>query len=144
MCGEKDVSKMPSMSTTNTPHPQYHGAQTGRYTETARDVEVTESVPVGYLRLNNIFRQAFEQACYGKGKERHANDRPFVEQSICQITRDLGTAFPKGQAVKKILESKKLRTLRGVDAEIQELRGAMVYLAAAILVIEETENAHDH
>lgn len=68
-----------------------------------------------------------------KGKERHSSGEEFTEQPICYITRQTGIGYPMGQAVKKILESKRLAKIKGYDSAITELLGAIVYTAAAVL-----------
>lgn len=92
---------------------------------------------LGYEPLYTALMDAFNQSAFGKGKERHADDRPFEDQLICTTTRDVGLGYPKGQAIKKIVESTKLRQLKGIDAEIHELLGAIVYVAAAVVILKE-------
>ena len=84
---------------------------------------------------------ALEQAQGGKGKERHANDDPFERQSICEITRKHGLAFATGQAAKKLEESHRLLQLRGAEAAINEILGAINYAAAAVIVLREQEES---
>lgn len=90
-----------------------------------------------YGALEDILTMAANQAQHGKGKERHANEgEPFEDQKICEITRRLSdnpVAGPLFQAVKKCYESGRLPK----DKAIVELRGAIVYIAAAIRVREE-------
>jgi hypothetical protein len=90
-----------------------------------------------YAALASVFDRALEQAAEGKGKERHANEgERFEEQQIVQIGRWLGTDhFQIGQAVKKAIESTRLPT----DRAVRDLLGAMVYLAAAVVLIEERD-----
>jgi hypothetical protein len=95
---------------------------------------ITEGIDPKYKSLYLTLMSAFDQAATGKGKERHANDKSFESQPICQLTRDLGLAFPLGQASKKILESV---NMRNTDFALKELKGAIVFLAAAIIVLEE-------
>ena len=49
--------------------------------------EVLEQIYDGYASLRDEFAAAAEQASGGKGKERHANDKPFEDQPILAITR---------------------------------------------------------
>ena len=87
-----------------------------------------------YEALMGVLRRAYAQASTGKGRERHAaENEPFSEQVICEVTRRLGTGYPLGQAVKKIYESQRLGGPRGVH----ELLGAINYIAAAVIVMEE-------
>ena len=94
----------------------------------------------GYNVLRDVFASAVEQASGGKGKERHANGSPFIGQPILSITRLL-TGHPCGalafQAIKKIIEAGRLVELKGTDAAVAELRGAMNYTAAIIIYLEE-------
>lgn len=103
-------------------------------------IEVTErySIHSQYRSLENVFMDALKQASEGKGKERHAlPDEPFEKQQICEVARRLRGHTAAGvlfQAVKKIYESGRLPP----DAGIKELHGAMNYIAAAIIVMDET------
>jgi hypothetical protein len=89
-----------------------------------------------YWILKDTLSRAYEQAKYGKGKERHAKkNEPFEGQKICEITRRVGLGYPLGQAIKKAEEAPRL----GGEAGVKELLGAINYLAAAIIVMEEGE-----
>lgn len=88
-----------------------------------------------YKSLTNVLIQAQLQASEGKGKERHASGELFEQQPICVLTRQLGMGFPLGQATKKILESQRLKTYPA--RSVAELLGAINYIAAAIIVINE-------
>ena len=89
-----------------------------------------------YRELDRVLTEAAEQAAVGKGKERHAEEgEPFEKQQICEIGRRLRgnpAAGPLFQAVKKVYESGRL----DAGPAIAELRGAINYIAAAILIIE--------
>lgn len=91
----------------------------------------------GYEDLLEAFAGAYHQATGGKGAERHANNRPFKEQPIFNIARDHGLAFLTGQAAKKLGEAHTLLELRGHDAAIKEIYGAIVYAAAATIYLKE-------
>ena len=92
----------------------------------------------GYEPLKRVLDEAYQQAAGGKGKERHASDgRPFMEQPIMTIARDVGNGFLTGQAIKKAIEARRINSLRGPGAAKAELLGAIVYLAAAVLRVEE-------
>lgn len=98
----------------------------------------TISIAAGseYQALLGVFSAAFNQASEGKGKDRHANsDEPFEKQKICEITRRVGLGFPLGQAIKKAEESLRLGH-RGPA----EILGAINYLAAAYIVLQEETN----
>lgn len=95
---------------------------------------IREPVEPGYEPLADILDAALDQAQRGKGKERHANDRPFIQQPIMEIGRMVGPGFAIGQAIKKGQEATRLSS---GSAQVRELLGAINYLAAAILLIEE-------
>lgn len=89
-----------------------------------------------YDALKAVLYRAAEQAESGKGKERHASNEPFTQQQICQFGRWLDSIdFQVGQACKKALEAKRLPKAKAVD----ELLGAINYLAAAVILLEEKE-----
>lgn len=94
-----------------------------------------------YLPLLRTFLGALEQAAYGKGRERHANDLPFVEQPILTMAHMLDSdAGLAQQVIKKTIEA---RTLPTKQARINELRGTLVYAAAMILFEEMYGRADD-
>lgn len=95
----------------------------------------------GYEPLRAILEAAYKQASSGKGKERHANDRPFHDQPIMHIARKRGIGFPLGQADKKSEEAQGMIERGQVDAAIRELLGSIVYTAAAIILLKERDNA---
>lgn len=91
-----------------------------------------------YLPLLRTFLGALEQAAYGKGRERHANDLPFTEQPILTMARMLDSdAGLAQQVIKKTIEA---RSLALKKARINELRGTLVYAAAMILFEEMFSN----
>lgn len=94
-----------------------------------------------YLPLLRTFLGALEQAAYGKGRERHANDLPFTEQPILTMARMLDSdAGLAQQVIKKTVEARSLPTKQ---ARINELRGTLVYAAAMILFEEMYGRADD-
>lgn len=95
---------------------------------------VTSLEKEAYLELERVLRMAYDQAASGKGKDRHANGKPFVDQPILSITRMVGDGYPLGQAMKKAQETQRLPANK---AKIVELLGAINYLAAAIIYYEE-------
>ena len=101
-------------------------------------VAVHLSVKQGYEPLYEVLRRALDQAQSGKGHERHATDKPFLHQPILTIGRMVGTGYQLGQAMKKAQESTRLPTK---ERQVAELLGAINYLAAAILMIEEAPDA---
>jgi hypothetical protein len=95
-----------------------------------------ENGPSAYAKLAEALRGAYNQASEGKGRERHATDEPFEEQKICVISRWIADSPIAGvlfQAVKKAVESARLPSERA----IRELQGAINYLAAGIILLEE-------
>jgi hypothetical protein len=89
-----------------------------------------------YNKLERVLTRAKGQASDGKGKQRHAKEgEPFEKQKICEITRRVGIGYPLGQAIKKVIESDRLST----EAGVAELLGAINYIAAAVIVMEEKE-----
>jgi hypothetical protein len=85
--------------------------------------------------LKQVLDQALAQTQSGKGRERHnpAGDQPFLDQQIVRFGDWMGSNhFQVGQAVKKAIESTKLPKERARA----ELLGAIVYLGAAILMLD--------
>lgn len=103
------------------------------FSDNANTVELNPK----YDSLYKVLLSAYNQASNGKGKERHQlnNEECFENQKICEIARRLSTDYNLGQAVKKIYESKRLEGDRG----IAELYGAINYIAAAIIVLDEVD-----
>lgn len=93
---------------------------------------------LGYEALAAILNEAHDQAATGKGRERHANDKPFDRQPILEIGRMVGPGFNIGQAMKKSQEAIGMASRGANDAAIRELLGAINYTASAILLIRET------
>ena len=102
-----------------------------------KDIETAVNTELLYGRLKSVQRRAYEQASAGKGKERHATaGEAFEDQQICEISRRLkghAAGGPLFQVVKKSYESGRLPKQRA----IAELLGAMNYLAAAIIIMDE-------
>lgn len=91
----------------------------------------------GYETLRAELEAAYAQSSAGKGKERHANGRPFHRQPIAELTRMHGPGFATGQAAKKAQEALGMLARGEPDRARAELHGAIVYLAAAAMVIGE-------
>ena len=92
----------------------------------------------GYKDLGMVLHAALDQASAGKGKERHAQgDTPFNRQPIMEIGRMVGHGFNTGQAIKKAQEAMRMEP----EAAKRELLGAINYLAAAYLLIEEKQES---
>ena len=91
----------------------------------------------GYEPLYKTLHEAAFQASRGKGSERHAGGKAFVDQPIFTIAREHGLAFLTGQAAKKLGEAHTLLSIFGEERAIAELYGAIVYTAAAALLLKE-------
>lgn len=87
-----------------------------------------------YTDLRRALDAAFEQAAGGKGKERHAQGLAWNDQPIMQITRTHGVGFPMGQAAKKVQEAARMQPAHARH----ELLGAIVYLAAAVIALDQS------
>lgn len=88
-----------------------------------------------YSHLWKVLKLAYYQAATDKGRERHANEKPFHEQPIITISDMVGHGFTFGQAIKKIQEASSMYRDGKIPAVQAELLGAIVYLAAAYLFI---------
>lgn len=86
----------------------------------------------GYDDLFNVLALAYDQAARGKGKERHANDKPFNQQPLMQLADKFGTGFLLGQASKKLEECTGLP----YGQDVKEILGAIVYSCAAAMHLE--------
>ena len=96
-------------------------------------------VQPGYEPLYQTLHEAAFQASRGKGEERLAGGKAFVDQPIFTIAREHGLAFLTGQAAKKLGEAHTLLSIFGEKRAITELYGAIVYTAAAIILLKEQE-----
>ena len=96
-----------------------------------------EAMKDNYAALKRVLGYAVLQASEGKGKERHADGEPFERQKICRIARSVGIGFPLGQALKKAEEAERLEP----GAAMREILGAINYLAASYLILEERAKA---
>ena len=94
----------------------------------------------GYSPLASVLRDAYLQSAKGKGKERHANGKPFLMQPIMSIGRMVGPGYPLGQAMKKAQEAGGMFARNNTPAAKAELLGVIVYTAAAIILMEEQES----
>lgn len=100
------------------------------------EIERTEAM---YAPLNRVLMMAYNHAAVGKGRERHANGGDFLTQDIMAIARVHGIGFQTGQAEKKVRESHGMMDRGDYRLAKAELLGAINYLAAAYLLIEEKE-----
>lgn len=88
-----------------------------------------------YKALYDVLERAYGRAASSKGKERHANGKPFTEQPILTIPAIVGPGFNLGQAIKKIDESQRMDT----PAAVKELLDAIVYLASVVIFREQQQ-----
>lgn len=87
-------------------------------------------IPDLYRDLAGVLEAAYNQAAYGKGAERHANDDPWTEQPIFKIADQVGDGFNAGQVIKKVQEAQQMAS-RGEYTKAQhEVLGAIVYAAS--------------
>jgi hypothetical protein len=95
----------------------------------------TQSKLPHYAVLADVLQDAYDQSAHGKGKERHVKgaEHAFIDQPICALQRIYGSGYAFGQASKKMEESIRLPK----DAARAELLGAIVYIAAAVVVLDE-------
>lgn len=116
-----------------------HGPIEGRdmISEAVQQVAAAE----GYEPLAGILQEAHDQAASGKGRERHARNRPFMDQPILEIGRMCGPGFNMGQSIKKQQEAMGMLARGDHGAAIRELLGAINYAASAILLIREQNPA---
>lgn len=98
--------------------------------------EATRTDP-SYASLRRALDAAYAQSAEGKGKARHGNGLDFDQQPIMKIGRMVGAGYPVGQAMKKGQEAIGMARRGEHDAAKAELLGAIVYAAAAYLLIDE-------
>jgi hypothetical protein len=93
----------------------------------------------GYEALGYELNEAYMQSSLGKGKERHANGRPFDRQPILELSRLYGPGFAAGQAAKKVQEALSMFDKGGftVEQALAEVHGGIVYLAAVAIRLRE-------
>lgn len=80
--------------------------------------------------LYPVFMDAIRQAMYGKGERHGGATTPFTDQPIFHYANMHGRGFLTGQAAKKLEEA---ASTRNDDAFVNEVLGALVYAAAAII-----------
>lgn len=112
--------------------------------DTLSPIREDRTVPVfvreGYDSLFTILCRALHQAQEGKGRERHANGKPFDQQPIMVIADQVGMGFQTGQAIKKTVEAHGMVNRGDLAAAERELLGAINFLAAAVLRINRMAN----
>ena len=87
-----------------------------------------------YGRLVYALSLAYNQAAFGKGKERHANNKPFEEQTMMVANRVTDGGFGWGQIFKKIQE---IPNIKDPDMKKAEMVSIIVYAAGWVLWFEE-------
>jgi uncharacterized protein YutD len=98
-----------------------HGVETKPLSKIASD----------YESLSEVLDAAYKQASTGKGKERHADDKPFHEQPMQLISQMIGSAEGmRFQVMKKVNEAKGMTTF---EQKERELLGAINYIAGIII-----------
>lgn len=98
----------------------------------------------GYETLAAVLRLAYEQSAKGKGRERHnKNSLPFNQQPILALARMVGLGYPVGQAMKKSQEAVTMAERGNAAGASAEFLGAIVYLAAAHIALNEHRQLKD-
>ena len=105
-----------------------------------RRIPEAEATEVMYAPLKRVLMTAYNHAAVGKGRERHANGGDFMTQDIMAIARVHGIGFQTGQSDKKVRESHGMMDRGDYRLAKAELLGAINYLAAAYLLMEEKES----
>lgn len=98
---------------------------------------VPDDVP-GYMELRMVIDRAYDQSARGKGRQRHNKaNKPFLKQPIMEIGRMVGVGYQTGQIMKKVQEATTMHLTGNAEGAKAELLGAIVYAAAAYLLVEE-------
>lgn len=82
--------------------------------------------------LDHIYGLALSQLEKGKGKERHGEDRSFLQQKWVHITDAVGLGFLTGQAIKKLEEAVDCKDKMSYAEWEKEMVGALNYIAMAV------------
>jgi regulator of replication initiation timing len=90
--------------------------------------------PDGYDSLGRVLREVMHQCAIGKGNERHANGKAFIDQPILAYSREYKSPVGLLFQIRKKLDE--FDRLDGV-ARRRELLGAIVYLAALVIFDQE-------
>lgn len=109
---------------------------------TQEDRTIPVFVAPGYDSLFSVLTRALEQAQGGKGKERHAQPgQAFDDQPIISIGRLVGMGFQTGQVIKKAVEAQGMVRRGDFNAAEREILGAINYLAAVAIEINQRATA---
>lgn len=115
------------------PNPEPWETPAERLPTTFEDTDVP-----GYMELRMVLERAYDQSARGKGKQRHARTGlPFLQQPIMEISRMVGLAGQTYQICKKAQEATTMHRNGNHEGAKAELLGAIVYSAAAYLLVEE-------
>jgi len=93
-----------------------------------------------YVSLVKVLQSALDQAQDGKGNIRHSFGEPFDQQEICDGARKCGIGAMVYQARKKSLEALRLYETQGKEAALEDIYGAIIYLAASAIVLDEQDD----
>jgi len=100
------------------------------------DISYPESTaPADALR--RTLEAAYHQAMHGKGQARHGGAKPFEEQPIFAVAELLDGSIDGHlfQVIKKAQEAGRMAKAGQRDAARRELMGAIVYAAAADMIL---------
>lgn len=87
-----------------------------------------------YYHLRTILDEALTRASEGKGKDRHANGKPFGEQPIVALNLSLGSQDgPLFQIQKKCAEASRFYASGERERAENELLDCIVYAAGAVI-----------
>lgn len=91
--------------------------------------------------FKGVLDLVMDQVQLGKGRQRHGMDSKFSEQPWKYITDGVGTGFPIGQSIKKLIELKNFHEQENPTPEQmykwrEEALGAIVYVVMTILWYE--------
>lgn len=106
----------------------------------AVDTRAADDTNSDYASLAGVLNDAFEQSSIGKGRVRHSNNKPFLEQPIMEIARMIGdTGGHAYQIMKKAQEANRMVRRNQYNAAVDELYGVIIYAAAAVILVREIE-----
>ena len=104
-----------------------------KYEEQVDQAKEEVKAPNPYQSLITVLNQAYLRAAQGKGKDRHANHKPFLEQPIITEGEHFYIIGNLQQIRKKCLEVLRLDQ----PAARNELLDVIVYAAASVLIIDK-------
>ena len=117
--------------------PKQPGASAPAALRAAALRHVRQAVVEGYESLHSVLSEALHQAQSGKGAERHANSKPFIDQPMQTIAERRGIGFLLGQVDKKTEEAQGMLERGEIDAWEREILGAINYLAGSIIHVRK-------